>query len=234
MTAGQSIVDEVRVDLNDTDTPARFTDAQMLRWCNAAERRIITLRPEANIIETALAVAANAGPRYVLPSGGIKFISVQNDDVDNSVRGPRIRRVEMDAMDSSFPEWGYDQTARPNTPGLEQVHAGDFFDNYMHDSRTPKVFYLFPVLSASASVNVTYSHIPTPLASLASVFTIGDEYYEAIATYIHYRALALDGRYGAGTAARQELYSAFLRELGIFEKQEERVSPENNAAPGGD
>lgn len=234
MTTGQNIVDEVRVDLNDGDSSnLRWTNAQMLRYCNAAERRIITLRPEANIVETTVSITASAGPRYTLPSGGIKFISVTNNDADNSVRGPRIRRVEMNSMDTAFPEWGYNQTNRPNTEGLQEVHTGDFFDNYMHDPRTPKAYYLYPVLSATGSVLLTYSAIPTALGTLASSFTLGDEYYEAIAAYIHYRALSLDGRYGTGTARRQELYSSFLRELGIFEKQEERVSPENNAAPEG-
>lgn len=238
MATGDNIIDEARSELNDEDgANFRWSDAELLRYVNASQRVIVTLRPEANIVSEEVSITGGTGIRQTLPSGGLKFVDVRNYDDGNAQMGPAIRRVELDAMNTLFPSWGYEQSDYPQTPGINSRFAGVGFDNYAHDPREPKVFYLFPAYPTGEDFDVylTYSKLPTTLGTTGSTYGLANEYVDSAVAYVRYRALTKDGRYSVSPAKRQELYRLFLQTLGLWEAQEERISPENprNAPPGG-
>ncbi len=107
MSTLQHIVDEVRGELNDeVTTNYRWSDADMLVFCNAGQREIVTLLPEANMVETTETITQGTGIKNSIPSNAIKFIkAVSARDNTNSVRGPMLRRVEMGAQDDAFLTW---------------------------------------------------------------------------------------------------------------------------------
>ena len=52
MATGRDVVDEVRAALNDEDEDAyRWSDEELLRLINAAQRQIVMLLPEANVVD---------------------------------------------------------------------------------------------------------------------------------------------------------------------------------------
>ena len=147
MTTGQNIADEVRLELNDGDASnLRWSDTELLGYINAAQREIVTQVPQANIVEAIMACSLN-DVRQTIPSGGIKFLGAWNYDVSLLRRGPAMTPIELDALNSSFPEWSYagHQTSYllgyPTTAG---VHTDVQFDHFAHDPRDPKAFYVFP------------------------------------------------------------------------------------------
>lgn len=235
MATGQDIVDEVRAEINDEDVAElHWSDADMLRYVNAAQRRIVILVPEANVVEETFTVINN-DIRQVLPAGGIKFLDVDNYDATNAVRGPRITQVEYDAMNSSHPTWGaLEQYAtKLEYPDAVTEYVVSQFDHYAHDPRDPKAYHLFPATTSILfEVLLKYVKVPTVLATLAGTFALADKYRNPAKLYIRYRTLETDTRYSAGSARRTEAYSKFLSSLGIQDVGNLRVDPNNPRPPG--
>lgn len=236
MAIGQDIVDEVRAELNDEDTgDLHWSDADMLRYVNAAQRRIVILVPEANVVEEQV-VITNNDVRQVLPAGGIKFLDVDNYDATNSARGPRITQVEFDAMNSAFPSWGAKTlyATKLTYPDAVTEYVVSQWDHYAHDPREPKTYYLFPSTTSDLfEVLLKYVKVPTALGTLAGTFALPDEYINAAKLYIRYRALETDTRYSSGSIRRTEAYNRFLAQLGLHEEAvNNRLDPNSPRPPG--
>lgn len=229
MATGQDIVDEVRAQLNDEDSDAyRWSDAEMLRYVNAAQRQIVFELPEANIVEETVDLADDE-PRRTLPAGGVKFLKAFNYDTVTSKRGPPLIPVELDALNSGWPEWSYSGHL-PGFPTLEDEHTDVKYEHVAHDPRNPTVFFVFP--GAVGSIRLEYCKLPTDLVDLTDNFGLGDEYINAAVAYVTYRCLTKDGRYGTGPSQRQELYNEFLRALGKRVVTLDRVDPGAHRPPG--
>ena len=231
---GQNIADEARGDLNDDDAlNYRWTDADMLRYINAAQRRIVSIVPEANVVEENV-VIDNADSRQTLPTGGIKFIGAFNYDATNSERGPAITIVEKDALDSMSSDWSYVEVADLSFQyqNLETWHTAVRFEHAAHDSRDPTVYYLFPATdTATFEIQLQYAKVPTALTTLADSFALGDQYFDAAVAFSKYRMHAKDGRHGGGSEVKQESYNDFLRALGQKIEGFRRVDPAVNRPP---
>lgn len=235
MTTGTNIATEVRLQLNDGDASNyRWSDAELLLYVNAGQRQIVFLLPEANVVSETTALSDTV--RQTLPAGGVKFISVENDDDDDNP-GPAITVVERDSLDSSFPEWGYPahQGSHLNYATAEDEHGEYFVEHVMHDPREPKTFFVFPPPNGSAQdVQLQYSKLPTALGALSGTFALSDEYLNAEIEYVIYRCLMKDGRYSMPAERRQELWNNFLRALGLKIEADARVDPSQNNRPPGD
>jgi hypothetical protein len=233
LATGQNIADEARRDFNDGDaTNLRWSDAEMLRYINAAQRRIVTLVPEANVVETAVTIS-DGDVRQSLPAGGIKFLGLANYDNTNSVRGAAVTQVELDALTTMSPEWSY-VTAYPTHlvwPDMATEHTEFIVEHFAHDPRDPKVYYVFPTRDTDFYVYLTYSAIPTALATLASTFALGDEYLNAAVHYVKYRMAWKDFRYAPGRERRDQEYQLFLAALGLKLEADRRVDPAVHRPP---
>jgi hypothetical protein len=224
LATGQNIADEARDDLNDGDASNfRWSDASMLRYINAAQRQIVLVKPEANVVEESAALVV--GSRQTIPTGGIKFLGLYNVEADggDSIRGDAVTVIEEDALDSSLPSW----MTTLFTPSV----AGTVM-HVVHDPRDPTVFSIYPRRDDTAvTAFVKYSKNPTALATLAGTFDLGDEYINAAVEYVKYRMLAKDGRYGSAPTLRVEMWNNFLRTLGIKVQSDTRVDPAVNRPP---
>ena len=234
MTTGTNIATEVRTQLNDGDTNNyRWSDAELLLYINAGQRQIVTLVPEANVVEEQ--VTLSDAVRQTLPSGGVKFFGVWNYDGAAGVRGPAITPIERDALDTSFPEWSYagHMATHMNYPTFEDEHTEFLFEHYWHDPREPKAYYLFPPTDGETpDVLLRYAKLPTALGSLSGTFALGDEYLNAEVEYVTYRCLMKDGRYSAHPSRRQELWNNFRQALGLKIESDDRVDPATKRPPG--
>lgn len=226
MATCQSIVDEVREIIHDTSAPTyRWSDVEMVRYTNAAIRQIIQLIPEANATSEAANIT-NSIARQTLPSGGVALIKVaRNASTDGTTLEGVIRRVEKDVLDSFDPDWEYDTTIKAD--------AANFFQHWCHDSKDPKVYYLYPPNAGSTRyVQVVYSKNPTAITDLSETFSLDDEYINAAVMYIVYRALTKEARDTLPSAYRQELWSNFLSALGI--QKQARIEAVPPDAPEGE
>jgi hypothetical protein len=223
LATGQNIADEARGDLNDGDASNyRWSDAEVLRFVNAAQRQIVFMLPEANVVEEKVDLVA--GARQTLPARGVKFFALYNADLvgEAFLRGSAITVVEEDALDSSFPTWM-----------TEEIVDTDVIDHVIHDPRDPKTYSVYPA-PADGNVDAILKHakLPTDLASLASTFGLGDEYINAAVEYTKFRMLTKDGRYGSEPAVRLELWNNFRMALGLKPQTDMRVDPSRERAGG--
>jgi hypothetical protein len=237
MSTAQEIVTEVRGELNDEDTSdLRWSDADMLVYVNAGQREIVTLLPEANTIEAITTVNTDNQSRHTIPSDGIKFIKVSsNYDVTNTVRGPMLRRMDIDALEGAFEFWGMIPIREwPRVPNFEDIHTEVRYENFAHDPREPTIFYMYPGnVTNNFSIQLVYAQLPADLTGLGDTFLLDDQYQNAMVEYVLYRCLSRDGRYGPGTSARKELLNNFRQVLGLEVQQAERVGPGASSPPEG-
>lgn len=223
----QDVIDEVRFTIHDeTVSTYRWTDIELIDYVNAAGRQIVSIVPEANIVETILTFS-NTIAKQSLPTGGIKFVKVLNNIsvVDAIAVEGAVRYVEKDVLDSFDPDWEWD-TAIKTLSG-----STDFFDHYSHDPRDKKAFYVYPPASAAAYALVQYSAIPTAVTAVGNTIPLDEEYLEAYSTYVTYRALTKESRDTIPDQYRRELWNNFLQSLGQKLQADQRVSPEQNIPP---
>jgi hypothetical protein len=214
----------VREIIHDTVATYRWSDDELIDYCNAGIRQTITLLPEANATESVETIT-NSIARQALPTGGIKFIKASRNYADDGTtpEGP-IRYVEKDALDTYDPDWEYDTAIKAD--------GANFFEHFCHDPREPNVYYLYPPqAAASKKVAVVYSAVPTAHTAVGNTFALNDEYLNAVIQYMIYRALTKENRDTLPSAFRQELWNNYLAALGLKGSSDERVSPENNAPP---
>jgi hypothetical protein len=224
MATVQTLIDEVREVIHDTVTTYRWSDSELIDYCNAGIRQTVVLVPESNATETVATVSNNIA-RQAIPSGGIKFIKVSRNYADDgtTAQGP-VRYAEKDALDSFVPDWEYNTAAKAD--------AANFFEHYCHDPREPKVYYLYPVQSAANKrVAIVYSFRPTAHTLVSDTFALDDEYINAVVQYMIFRSLTKESRDSMPVQFRSELWANYLAALGLHSQAMERIGPESNMPP---
>lgn len=193
-----SIISKVRTLLQDT-TSVRWTDAELLGWLNDGQRAICTLRPDAC---TSLASAPLvAGTRQSIPATATAIIKViRNMGANGSTPGPAIRKIPMELLDSTTPNW------HAATPVAVVQH-------FMTDPRMPRNFYVYPPSNGTTQVELLCAAPPTDVATLAGVITVDDNFSVPLIDYVAYRAYMKDNDL-IGNSERADkhlaLYNAYM------------------------
>lgn len=197
-TTALQIIEDARVLLKD-EAAVAWDDQKLLNWLNAGQREIAAVRPDA--YPQFAVVTTVVGTRQSLPAGAVMLLNVQrNMAVDGTTPGRAIRKCGRDELDSVNPEWHTDApqaTAR----------------NYVYDTYTPKVFYLYPPSVAGSKVEVTYSAVPPDVASVGGNISLDDSFRNPLLDYVLYRAYSEDlDTAGAGprAMAHRQAFDAFL------------------------
>lgn len=223
MTTAAELIGLTRHQLNDMDSDCyRWSDEELLDYLNAGAKEIVTLVPEANVVEELYSIT-DAQPLQTIPTGGIKFIKATSNEGTAGKTGG-IRFCEKDVLDTFDPDWYY---VHPGTPDAERL-----FEHYMHDPRDPTRFYLYPVPTALDEVWIEYSKTPTLMDVKSDTYPLRTQYEKAATEYIFFRAMTKEGRYSqASEGQRKRLWDNFLDALGISRKTAREVSPEINRPP---
>ena len=134
--------------------------------------------PEAVLV--ALDVPIVAGTKQTLPVGSIMLVRLnRNMGSSGAVPGEAPRRVSMAMMDLHRPTWNAD------TPTL-------VVKNWMYDTRTPRVYYVYPPMSGATTLEAEYSVIPAVVASGTDTIALDDFYVNPIIDYVLWRAFSKD------------------------------------------
>lgn len=229
MATVQNLFDEARRIFHDEDSANyRWTDAELIDYLNAGMRQIVVLLPEANTVETIEDTGTSRVARQALPAGGIKFIRVARNYADDGTTPQgTVRFVEKDTLDTYDPDWEYDSTIKAD--------GANFFEHFCHDSREPKIYYLYPPPAAdNKRYAAVYAAVPTAVTAVGNTFPLDDEYINAAIQYLVYRALTKESRQTLPDDYRKELWQNFLMALGLQRDALSESGTESNRPPDGD
>lgn len=195
----QSIIDKAQVILQDT-TNVRWVKDELLGWLNMGQLEIVRLAPDANAATEFIKL--DPGTKQAIPAKGIRLIDVArnvpyagHDQTDRA-----IRQTERRFLDAQRPGWH----SEPPDPVVK---------HYMFDSRTPRIFYVYPPQpSASRYVELSYSAAPDDVGLLNPI-SLDDVYASALLDYVLYRAYSKDADYAANADRMRFHQQAFMRNV---------------------
>jgi len=204
---GANIITRVQDTLQDT-TSVRWSEAELLRYINDAQREIVNLRPEAAADHANVQLAA--GTEQTIPDVGLRLIKVVRNmsTTGSSATGKRaIRLVSSDILNAQDPDW-HD----PAVTG-QSAHS-TVVKNYIFDEDDPRKFYVYPGISGNSYVEIVFSRTPTDLANTSATIYVDDIYGNAIVDFVLYRAYMKDAEYAANAQRAGSHYQLFTASLG--------------------
>ena len=150
---------------------------QALRWLNSAQRAIVSLRPDASVINQSILLLA--GTKQAIT--GLRLMSItRNMGVDGLTAGRAIRLIERGIKDEFNPDWHTDT-------------AGTVVKEYIYDIRVPKEFYVWPPVDSSPDVYVEVQESINPAdVAIGDPITLDDIYAPAIIEWILYCFMSRD------------------------------------------
>jgi hypothetical protein len=191
-----SIINRVRTQVIDNGSTQRWTDAELLGWLSDGQRAVVAVVPSAYV--TNANVALVAGTRQSVPSTGWKLVEIYRN-----TSGQACFMIPRSVLDMQYPTWHVD-TATSN------------ITHWVYDENEPQAFYVYPPNTGAGSVNMTYSVMPTDLASISSNLTIRDQYQTPLFDYVMFRAHSKDSDYAAGQQLAGAYWQSFQNGLAPF------------------
>ena len=217
-----NLLARIRDTLQD-NTSVRWSDAELRRYINDAQREIVNFRPEASA-KTAN-VALVVGTRQTIPTEGLRLIKITRNmsDASGGATGKRaVRLVNVDILNAQDPDW-HDPTATGSS-----TH-GTTVKNYVFDDDDPRVFYVYPGASSTSTfLEIVYSKSPTDLTTGSSTIDIDDTYANAIVDFVLYRAYLKDAEYAGNAQRAGTHYQLFQASVGQGAKAQLLLDPNND------
>tara|TARA_A100001391_G_scaffold204827_1_gene202034 strand:+ start:8240 stop:8944 length:705 start_codon:yes stop_codon:yes gene_type:complete len=213
-----NILTRVEDTLQDTAN-VRWSEAELIRYVNDAQREIVNLKPDASA--THANVSLTTGTEQSLPSGGLRLINVVRNmsSTSSTASGKRsIRLVNVDILNTHEPDWHDPSVTGTAAHGTEVKH-------FVFDEDDPKKYYVYPGVSGSAFVEIVYSKAPTDLSSGSDVIQVDDIYANAIVNYVLFRAYMKDAEYAGSLQRSGTHYQLFTASLGNSVSADDLISP---------
>lgn len=212
------VLDRASIILQDA-TKVRFPSSELLKFFNDGQREIVLHRPDANMVNTTLALAD--GSKQTLPAIALRLVQVVRN-----VSGRAVTQVDRRILDETLPNWH------------ESVAGVNKIEHYIYDAADPKNFYVYPQgASGTHSLELIYSTSPADITisnfSLdVTVISLDDIYGNAILDYILYRSYQKDSEF-AGNAERSMMhYSSFANALGMKTQADAATTPQPTGVRG--
>lgn len=220
---GANLLLRIEDTLQDT-TNVRWSEAELLRYINDAQREIVNLRPEASADHAN--VQLSTGTEQAIPDVGLRLIKVVRNmsAAGGSATGKRtIRIVDREILDTLEPDW-HD----PAVTG-EAAHTTTV-KHYVFDEDDPRKYYVYPGVSGNAYVEIVFSRTPTDLANTSATLYIDDIYANAVIDYALYRAYMKDAEFAGNQQRASAHYNLFLTSVSSGGQIQLGVSPNLDAA----
>lgn len=196
----QSIIDRVRLQLIDTGTVKRWTDAELLKWLSDGQRAIVLASP-GNSSSTEI-VPLVAGTKQSIPADGNTLLYIiRNTNSTGTTPGRAVRIVSREILDAQNPDW---HTSTPTVAA----------QNYIFDPQQPTEYYVYPPNTGTGHVEMVYSHLPAEMTSLTDTLVVQDIYQTALFDYVMFRAHQKDSDFAAGQQIAAGYLQLFLAATG--------------------
>ena len=201
----QSIVKRAATVLKDK-TGVRWPADELVEWLIDFERELAVFRPDAYAVVESVALIA--GFQQSLPATCARLIDIPSNGSGTRLPISKVERAELDA----------------SAPGWRAMTASAVIKHYMHDTRTPLKFEVYPPAVASTPVDVEFSKYPAPLTvpapgsdytSVTGSLTAPDLFANAAVDYVLYRAFSKDAELTANAGRAAAHYKAFALAAGI-------------------
>ena len=217
---GANLLLRIEDTLQDT-TNVRWSEAELLRYINDAQREIVNLRPEASADHAN--VQLSTGTEQAIPDVGLRLIKVVRNmsAAGGSATGKRtIRIVDREILDTLEPDW-HD----PAVTG-EAAHTTTV-KHYVFDEDDPRKYYVYPGVAGNAYVEIVFSRTPTDLANTSATLYIDDIYANAVIDYALYRAYMKDAEFAGNAQRASSHYQLFVGSVTQGGQVQTMTSPNN-------
>ena len=220
---GANLLLRIEDTLQDT-TNVRWSEAELLRYINDAQREIVNLRPDASADHAN--VQLSTGTEQAIPDVGLRLIKVVRNmsAAGGSATGKRtIRIVDREILDTLEPDW-HDPAVTGDAAHTTVVK------HYAFDEDDPRKYYVYPGVSGNAYVEIVFSRTPTDLANTSATLYIYDIYANAVIDYGLYRAYMKDAEFAGNQQRASAHYNLFLTSVSSGGQIQLGVSPNLDAA----
>ena len=151
---GANLITRVQDTLQDT-TSVRWSEAELLRYLNDAQREVVNLRPDASALTAN--VQLSTGTLQTIPTNGLRLLKITRNmsGTSGSATGGRaIRIVDFDILNTQEPNWN-----DPTVTG-DAAH-GTIVKHYAFDQDDPRKYYVYPGASSTSTfLEIVYSTSP--------------------------------------------------------------------------
>jgi hypothetical protein len=191
-----TIISRAAALLNDTDS-TRWTTTETLGWLTDGQREIVGFKPSACTKTITHTLVAGARQSLASYSDFNLLLNIKrNLRLDGTTPGPTIRVADAALLDMLDPQWQFDT-------------ASETVQHFTYDMATRTVFQVYPPVVAGVKVEVIYSYIPVPFATLSDALSVPDILGTALIDYVCYRALTKDAEYGDISSKAAAHYKLF-------------------------
>ena len=218
---GANLLLRIEDTLQDT-TKVRWSEAELLRYINDAQREIVNLRPDASADHGNVQLAT--GTEQAIRDVGLRLIKVVRNmsAAGGSATGKRvIRIVDREILDSQEPDW-HDPTVTGDAAHTTVVK------HYVFDEDDPRKYYVYPGVSGNAFVEIVFSRSPTDLANTSATLYVDDIYANAIIDFVLYRAYMKDAEFAGNQQRASSHYQLFVGSVTQGAQVQTIVSPNND------
>ena len=218
---GANLLLRIEDTLQDT-TNVRWSEAELLRYINDAQREIVNLRPDASADHANVQLAT--GTEQAIPDVGLRLIKVVRNmsAAGGSATGKRvIRIVDREILDSQEPDW-HDPTVTGDAAHTTVVK------NYDFHADDPRKYYVYAGVSGNAFVEIVFSRSPTDLANTSATLYVDDIYANAIIDFVLYRAYMKDAEFAGNQQRASSHYQLFVGSVTQGAQVQTIVSPNND------
>ena len=223
---GANLISRIQDSLQDT-TGVRWTEAELLRYINDAQREVVNFKPAAAADHSNVQLAT--GTEQSIPDVAMCLIKVVRNmsATGGSATGKKaIRLVDEDILNSIEPNW-HDPTVTGDA-----AH-GSVIKHYIYDPDDPRRFYVYPGVKSgsNAYVELVTARNPTDLSSTSSTIYIDDVYGNALVDYVLYRCYMKDAEFAGNAQRAGSHYQLFMASVSGGGQSKVLLDP-NSDKPG--
>ena len=223
---GANLISRIQDTLQDT-TGVRWTEAELLRYINDAQREVVNFKPAAAADHSNVQLAT--GTEQSIPDVAMCLIKVVRNmsATGGSATGKKaIRLVDEDILNSIEPDW-HDPTVTGDA-----AH-GSVIKHYIYDPDDPRRFYVYPGVKSglNAYVELVTARNPTDLSATSSTIYIDDVYGNALVDYVLYRCYMKDAEFAGNAQRAGSHYQLFMASVSGGGQSKVLLDP-NSDKPG--
>jgi hypothetical protein len=193
------VILEVRKLLQDTQTPYRYSDTDLVGYVNQTLKRIAVFRPTLFSTITSVLLTGNTVIQD-LPADAHRLIQVFYIDNFNSVN-----EVDRQVLERAYPQWVSDPAGIPF--------------NFVRHPRNATKFFLYPRPVPGLTATVEYAVEPGYYTINTAIPHLKDTYLGVVVDGVVWLASSIDDEHVSSSRAKL-FYDSFVQALGVDLQQQ--------------
>ena len=198
----QTVIDDVRVLINDTETGSyRYSDDSLLKFVNESLKRTAHIRPDLFSTFDTMACTVSTTVQTA-PTDSIRLI-----DVLQVTGGNSPYESDRKTMDQHSPGW--------------RAAAEGACTTWMRHPRSPNTFFIYPKCPAAGqNLEIEYGKVPSDYAIGDTIVELHDSYKSVVVDCVVFLTQSIDDEHVLSGRAKM-FYESFTTALGLSAKARE-------------